>query len=66
MGTSLALAILFALAMLTPMRIGNKALAQDEAKRKTVQSDTAQIVQNAVDFDHALDGYVPKKDHYNV
>ena len=36
-----------------------------QAKAQTPDDNGAESVRSAVDFDHELDSYVPKKDHYN-
>ena len=67
---SLAFAILLAL-VVSMWNGGTRTLAQSEtgtdgAKADAAGAESAQDVQEAVNFDHELDGYVPKKDHYNV
>ena len=66
------LAFAFLLALVVPMwNGGTRTFAESEtgadaAKADAAEAEDAHDVQKAVDFDHELDEYVPKKDHYNV
>ena len=61
--------VLLALLILasSPFKAGDAhALSQGMARTaEATPTEPADAIQSAVDFDHDLDAYVPKKDHYN-